>query len=283
MSNPPDDPVAPIAVPARIGRYQVLSVLGTGNFGRVFLADDTVLPRRVAIKQPFGDGLKPEYLADFLKEASAAAQIDHQNVCRVYDFGSDGGLPYIVMHYADGGTFNRLLEKRKSPFTTWNAVATASKIARGLAAAHEKNVIHRDLKPANVLYDKNKGEILITDFGLARDAAPTQVAASSSGACGSPSYMPPEQWGTTFGPVTPLADVYSLGIILYEMLTGQVPFTGNSMELMTKHYADAPPPPSVIRSGIDPRVEALCLKALQKNPANRYSSAEAFADALDTI
>lgn len=280
---PNDSSGVQLAVPPRIGRFEVKAVLGTGSYGRVFLAFDPEMGRQVAIKQPFGEGLKPEYRDDFLKEARAAAVIDqHANVCPVYHIDTDGGLPYIVMRFVPGGTLKNYLDRRAASLSPRTALLIARKIALGLTAAHAKGIIHRDLKPANVLVDEVNNEFLITDFGLARIATRAQAAASlQRGAHGTPYYMPPEQWGSQmFGPITPLADVYSLGVILYEMLAGQVPFTGAPFELMTRHCAERPRPPSSVRHGLDQRLDALCLKALEKTPANRYRSAKEFADVL---
>jgi|GEM_PF-1828733 len=280
---PTDSSGVRLAVPPRIGRFEVKAVLGTGSYGRVFLAFDPEMGRQVAIKQPFGEGLKPEYRDDFLKEARAAAVIDqHANVCPVYHIDTDGGLPYIVMRFVPGGTLKNYLDRHGTALPPRTALLIANKIALGLTAAHTKGIIHRDLKPANVLVDEANDEFLITDFGLARIATRAQAAASlQRGAHGTPYYMPPEQWGSQmFGPITPLADVYSLGVILYEMLAGQVPFTGAPFELMTRHCAERPRPLSSVRPGVDPRLDALCLKALEKTPANRYRSAKEFADVL---
>jgi serine/threonine protein kinase len=277
----PADPAQPeLAVPARVGRFVVKAVLGTGTYGRVLLALDEDMGRRVAIKQPFGEGLKPQYRADFLKEARAAAVIDqHANVCPVYHIDTENGLPYIVMRFVPGGTLKAIIERRGA-LPPREAAAVAAQIARGLAAAHAKGVIHRDLKPANVLFDPVNGTYLLTDFGLARITT-GESSRRSGDAHGTPLYMPPEQWGSQhFGPITPLADVYSLGAILYELLTGAPPFVGNEYELMTRHCADAPRPPSHIRPQIDERIEALCLKALRKQPAERFRSAREFADEL---
>ncbi|HEY1189981.1 MAG TPA: bifunctional serine/threonine-protein kinase/formylglycine-generating enzyme family protein [Gemmata sp.] len=270
---------------ARIGRFEVRKELGAGAFGRVLLAFDPQMNRLVAIKQPFGEGLRPEYRADFLKEARAAAAIDqHPNVCPVYDVTADGDAPYLVMRFVAGGTLRQILQ-RTSPLTARTALGVARKLALGLAAAHAKGVIHRDLKPANVLYDDANREVLLTDFGLARIFAPgSDTATINRGAHGTPLYMPPEQWGTAaFGPITPRADLYSLGVILYQMLCGRAPFSGAGFELMTQHCTVPPDPPSVARPELGTRFDALCLKALEKNPADRYASAKEFADALAAL
>ena len=276
---PAPAPVLP-AVPQHIGRYEVKQLLGAGTFGRVFLGYDPTVLREVAIKQPFGQGLAPGPLASFLKEARATAKIHHENVCPVYDAGTDGEVPYLVMRFVHGGTLAGLLEPGRPPLTLQNKVAIARKLALGLAAAHEQGVVHRDLKPANVLSDRAKRQVLIADFGLAH-VVEHQGAASTGGVKGTPAYMSPEQWSSGKPhPVGPLSDLYSLGVILYEMLAGRVPFTGTVFELMLLHCQTPPAPPSAAQPGLDPQLDAICLKALAKNPGNRYGSAKEFAGVL---
>ena len=270
----------PPGAPQLIGRFEIQSLLGEGTFGRVYLALDPTLKRSVAIKTPHSVGLTAEFRTLFLREAHATSGIHHPNVCPVYDVGVEGDIPYIVMRYVEGGTLDGLL--RRGPMSLANVLRIARKLALGLEAAHVRGVIHRDLKPANVLFDEAAREMLIADFGLARIASHSQASVTvSRREHGTPYYMPPEQWGSqAFGAITPLADVYSLGVILYQMLTGQMPFTGSPFELMTKHCTEKPQPLSTVRGGLDTRLDTLCLKALEKKPADRYSSAKEFATAL---
>jgi len=173
---------AQLAVPARVDKYEVRAVLGAGTFGRVLLAFDPDTNRMVAVKQPHGEGLKPQYRDDFLKEARAAAAIDqHPNICPVYHVGTADGLPFIVMRFVAGGTLRNLLDRRPTPLPVPTALRLVRKVALGLAAAHAKGVIHRDLKPANVLCDLDNNEVLITDFGLARVSAASRAGASLTG------------------------------------------------------------------------------------------------------
>ncbi len=276
-----DDSLGPHAdpVPARIGQFEIKMLLGEGAFGRVYLGFDPELERPVAIKQPHRLRLTPEFRDRFLREARATATIHHPNVCPVYVVGTDGDLPYIVMHYVAGGTLAGLLDPDGPALPLRPKLTIAWKLAKGLAAAHAQKVTHRDLKPANVLYDKARREVLITDFGLARIGG--QARGTLEGAVfGTPAYMSPEQARGQTGVIGPLSDVYSLGVILYEMLTGRVPFTGGVYEVLRHHSETPPHPPSVVRPGTDPRLDALCLRALAKNPADRYPSAKEFADAL---
>ncbi len=267
------------ATPLRIGRFEVRSLLGEGAFGRVFLAFDAELERQVAIKLPKPEGFTADMRERFIREARAMAKIRHPNVCPVYEVGTEGELPYFVMHYQAGTTLAGHLDRWKV-LPPLHAVALAQKLALGVAAAHDEDVIHRDLKPQNVLFDPTRQLVLITDFGLTRIAGQSSATVAGS-VFGTPLYMSPEQARGRVHEVGPLSDVYSLGIILYRMLTGNVPFRDESlMEVLRKHCEEAPVPPSVARRGLDPRLDRLCLKAIAKKPADRYQSARAFAAAL---
>ena len=268
----------PDGVPARIGKFEIKALLGEGAFGRVYLGFDAELERQVAIKVPKSEGLTTDLRERFLREARATAKIHHPNVCPVHEVGTDGDVPYIVMYYLAGTTLAAHLDKWKV-LPPLHAVALAQKLALGMAAAHEKNVIHRDLKPQNVLFDPTRQLVLITDFGLARIGGTAQGTLVGA-VFGTPLYMSPEQARGEVDQVGPLSDVYALGVILYRMLTGDVPFKGSVYEVLLQHCDAAPVAPSVARRGLDPRLDRLCLKALAKKPADRYPSSKAFADAL---
>jgi serine/threonine protein kinase len=182
-------------------------------------------------------------------------------------------MPFVEQTLAD------LLKKQKKPMSARVAIAIAGRLAKGLAAAHEKKVIHRDLKPANVLYDEPNRNVLIADFGLARFVH--QWTEESVGKPkGTPKYMSPEQGRGQADLIGPPSDVYSLGIIFYEMLTGRTPFNGTVLEVMMQHWQDQPRPPSEVNRDIDPRLDAICLKSLEKDPKDRYPNGKAFASAL---
>lgn len=270
----PGESIPPDA-PPQIGRYKVERELGGGAFGRVYLAFDPEIERHVAIKTPL---VAPESHRAFLREARATADIHHENICPVYDVGAQNDVPFIVMRFVRGGTLNDLVNR--TPPSPADALRFVEQIANGLEAAHIRGVVHRDLKPANVLYDEAAGRLLLTDFGLARWLDSSAV--TTGGIKGTPYYMAPEQWapGGPFGDVSPRTDVYSLGVVLFRLLTGVMPFNGTVYELMGLHCQTPAQAPSAVRADLDPRLDALCLKALAKQPGERYESARAFTNAI---
>ena len=281
-SPPPNGRTGPWSlpdVPKRLGRFEIRQVLGEGAFGRVFLAFDPQLGRQVAIKVPHRDGLTPAFRDRFLREARATATIHHPNVCPVHDVGTEGDLPYIVMHYVVGGTLAGLVDNLTQPLPIRKAVIIARKLALGMAAAHEQGVVHRDLKLQNILIDKASREVLITDFGLARLSGQTRVTVDGA-VFGTPAYMSPEQARGLQDGVGPLSDVYSLGVILYHLLTGDVPFRGSVFEVLVQHWETPPRSPSAIRADVSLQLDAICLKAMAKAPGDRYPTAKALARAL---
>ena len=266
-------------IPSTIGRFEIRRLLGEGAYGVVYLAFDPNLHREVALKVPVG--LTPAAREEFLREARAAAGIHHPNVCQVFEAGTAGNVPFIVSRYIAGGTLVDVLKRANGALPPDIAIEIVRKIALGLAAAHAKGIIHRDLKPGNVLFDEENNEVLITDFGLAKLL--THANQSSGGMKGTPTYMSPEQFGDgrKAGDVGRLADVYSLGVVFYELLTGQLPFMGDTpLAMMQAHIQDTPGLPSACRRDLDPRLDVLCLKALEKKPADRYASAKDFANVL---
>ncbi len=264
-------------IPPQIGEYEIKSVLGTGASGRVLQGYDPKLDRCVAIKMP-KDPLSPDEHQDFLKEARIVALLYHPNICPVYGVGVQDGFPYIVMRFVSGGTLNSLLAC--GPLTPGKALQLTGLIANALEEAHAHGVFHRDLKPANVLYNEVSGELLLTDFGIARWLGSS--TATTGGVKGTPAYMAPEQWGPEkFGEISARTDVYCLGVVLFRLLTSVQLFPGNPDEQMFAHCFDTPRKPSEVRPDLDPRLDALCLKALAKQQSDRFQSAKAFADAIN--
>jgi predicted Ser/Thr protein kinase len=267
-------------LPEAFGRYRVERKLGEGGMGAVYLARDPQLARAVAVKVPFLTGPDADAVrARFLREAQAAAALRHPNICPLFEVGEVDGTPYLVMPYVAGEPLSRRA-RAAPPVPVREAVEVVRKLALALDVAHRQGVIHRDLKPANVLIDE-RGEPVLMDFGLARRDDVLGGALTQEGdLMGTPAYMPPEQVAGEVKHVGPHSDVYSLGMVLYELLAGTLPFQGDLLSLTAQIALDPPAPPSRHRPGLPPRLDAVCLKALQKKPADRWPSMQHFADAL---
>jgi formylglycine-generating enzyme required for sulfatase activity/serine/threonine protein kinase len=279
-AHPSDGPGSgPPALPEQFGPYHVLQRLGQGGMGTVYLARDTRLDRRVALKVCLLSE-DPEALERFRREAKAAAALRHPNLCPVYEYDVRDGVPYLVMAYIEGPTLAGRLDER-GPLPQREAAQLVRRLALAMHEAHRHGVIHRDLKPSNVALDE-RGEPVILDFGLARQGAVADARLTRTGwALGTPDYMAPEQVRGDLAAIGPACDVYSLGIILYELLTGDVPFHGPLPALVAQTLFEEPTPPSQKRPDLDPRLEAVCLQALAKEPARRHADMVAFAAALE--
>jgi serine/threonine protein kinase len=269
----------PTQLPVPFGRYQLRKLLGQGGMGAVYLAHDTQLDRPVALKIPlFSADEGTQVLARFYREARAAATILHANVCPVYDVGEVDSVPYLTMAYIEGKSLAEWL--RSKPLTPRQSAFLVRKLALALQEAHKKGVIHRDLKPANIMIDK-RGEPMIMDFGLARRNSSSDARLTQQGTVmGTPAYMPPEQVGGKSEAMGPACDIYSLGVILYELLAGRLPFRGDSMAMLSQVLLDEPPKPSQFRPDLDPGLESICLKAMAKKVEGRYASMTEFAATL---
>ena len=266
-------------LPALFGRYRVLKLLGRGGMGSVYLAHDTQLDRPVALKIPNIEAAEgSQVLERFLREARSAATIRHANICPLYEIGEIDGVPYLTMAFIDGKPLSAFVAAK--PLALRQVALLVRKLAQALAEAHKCGVIHRDLKPANIMIDKNS-EPIIMDFGLARRSRGGDVRLTQQGAMmGTPAYMPPEQISGHVEAMGPASDVYSLGVVLYELLTGQLPFHGDVMAILSQALLDEPPPPSKFRSDVAPDLEAICLKAMAKKIEDRYASMNDMATAL---
>jgi HEAT repeat protein/serine/threonine protein kinase len=266
------------SLPEQFGRYRILKKLGQGGMGTVYLAQDGELQRSVALKVPLFSEEDQQARARFRREAQAAATLRHPNLCPVYDVGEIDGIHYLTMAYIEGRPLSAVLRGSR-PLSQRQAALLLRKLAAALREAHSHGIIHRDLKPANVLLDRS-GEPVITDFGLARRAVPGDVRLTKSGAIlGTPAYMAPEQVSGT-SEVGAVSDLYALGVILYELLTGRLPFDGPVAAVLGQIMVTEPDPPRLHRPDLDPGLEAICLKAMAKKVPDRYASMGELHDAL---
>ena len=303
----------PLKIGASFGRYQIVTLLGEGGKGWVYRAYDTRLRRDVALKVPrFSRSSNAELARRFLRESQAAARVEHPHVCTVHDAGEVDGICYLTMRLVRGRSLAQRLAR--GPLAPQEAAILASKLARALAAIHACGILHRDVKTSNVLLHET-GEPLLTDFGLARPAgecnAPHASSSTSPAAfpqtafdtdvepntsrfepsaisdagtavqVGTIHYMPPELFAD--GRPDARSDVYSLGVVLYRMLTGRLPFAGSPDQIVTAIQTLPPTPPSRLAPGISPELESICLRALKKDPADRFQSANDMAEALSNL
>src|SRR5881394_1887936 len=251
-------------------RYVIRRRLGSGGMADVYLAEDQELGRRVALKllneRHAGD---EQFVERFRREAKNAAGLSHANIVSIYDRGRAEGTYYIAMEYLDGRTLKELLV-RNGPTPIPIAIDYARQILGALSFAHRNGIIHRDIKPHNIVVGGD-GRLKVTDFGIARSGASQMTEAGSI--VGTAQYLSPEQ--ARGAPVDPRSDLYSLGVVVYEMLTGKVPFTGDTpVEIAMKHLSQVPKPPSEWREEVPHDLDAVVMRALAKDPEQRYGSAE---------
>jgi WD40 repeat protein/tRNA A-37 threonylcarbamoyl transferase component Bud32 len=269
-----------VAPPAPVPGYEIEGELGRGGMGVVYKARDTRLNRTVALKMVQADGpADARHLIRFLAEAEAVAAVRHPHVVQIYEFGEHGGRPFIALEYLPGGSLTDRL-RGGNPSPPAEAAALVARLARGVQAAHAAGVVHRDVKPSNVLFDAG-GEPKVTDFGLAKKTGAADLTRTQA-VMGTPAYMAPEQAEGRGKFVGPQADVYALGVILYECLTGTVPFEGDSVMAVLRRVADEEPEqPRKRRPGVPRDLELVCLRCLRKNSADRYPTAGELADDLE--
>ena len=260
-------------------RYEIIKTLGEGGMANVYLAKDVILDRNVAIKILRGDLAGDEkFVRRFQREALSASSLSHPNIVEMYDVGEDNGTYYIVMEYVPGMTLKQLIKKRGS-LSLSEAIDIMLQITDGITDAHDSYIIHRDLKPQNILVKEN-GEIKITDFGIAMALNSTQLTQTNS-VMGSVHYLPPEQ--ASGKGATIKSDIYSMGILFYELLTGKLPFKGeNAVEIALKHMKNDIPSVRSMNDSIPQSVENIILRATAKNPKNRYETAKEMHDDLLT-
>ena len=262
-------------------RYEIIKSIGEGGMANVYLAYDTILDRRVAVKVLRGDLSNDEkFVRRFQREALSASSLSHPNIVEMYDVGEDNGIYYIIMEYIEGKTLKQLIKKRGA-LTLSEAIDIMLQITDGISEAHNSYIIHRDLKPQNIMI-KEDGSIKITDFGIAMALNSTQLTQTNS-VMGSVHYLPPEQASGKGSTIR--SDIYSMGILFYELLTGSLPFKGdNAVEIALKQMRDEIPSVRKKNPSIPQSVENVILKATAKNPKNRYSdSKEMHADLLTVL
>lgn len=260
-------------------RYEIVKSIGEGGMANVYLANDKILDRKVAVKVLRGDlSSDDRFIRRFQREALSVSNLSHPNIVEVYDVGEEDGEYYIVMEYIEGKTLKQLLKKRES-LTLTEVIDIMTQLTDGIAHAHESYIIHRDIKPQNIMI-QDDGRIKITDFGIAMALNATQLTQTNS-VMGSVHYLPPEQ--ASGKGATVKSDIYSMGILMYELLTGTVPFKGdNAVEIALKHMKDKIPSIRKQDPSIPQSVENILMKATAKNPRNRYDSAREMHDDLVT-
>ncbi|NLL02210.1 MAG: Stk1 family PASTA domain-containing Ser/Thr kinase [Mollicutes bacterium] len=260
-------------------RYQIMKTIGEGGMANVYLAYDVILERDVAVKVLRGDlSTDEKFVRRFQREALSASSLSHPNIVEVYDVGEDNGLYYIVMEYIEGKHLKQLLRRRGS-LTVKEVIDIMLQITDGMAAAHDSYIIHRDIKPQNIMILEN-GLVKITDFGIAMALNGTQLTQTNS-VMGSVHYLPPEQASGKGSTIQ--SDIYSMGILMYELLTGKLPYKGdNAVEIALKHLKESLPSIRKELPNLPQSIENIILKAAAKNPKNRYADAREMHDDIKT-
>ena len=266
----------PLSLPASVGDYELLEEIARGGMGVVFKARQRSLNRIVALKLILGSRLASRKdIERFQREAEAVAGLDHPNIVPIYEIGEYEGLPFFSMKLIEG----RSLGQRALTFV--ELAQLLARVAHAVHYAHQRGILHRDLKPSNILLDE-KGQPHVADFGLAKQIEGGESLSQSNAVLGTPAYMAPEQARGQIKQLTTAVDVYGLGAILYELLTGRPPFRGeNTAETLLLVMTQEPTAPSKLKAGIPRNLETICLKCLEKDPARRYGSAHEIAEELE--
>jgi serine/threonine protein kinase len=263
-----------------LGSYAILERVGGGGMATVYKAYQPTVDRFVALKVVRVDiAEQPEFRERFNREARTIARLEHRYILPIYDFGEAEGIPYLVMRYTDGGTLGDVIAR--GPLPPERAIHYISQVAEALAYTHARDIIHRDIKPANILLSADD-HVLLTDFGIAKMVADTTALTAAGMALGTPSYMAPEQVRSQ--PVDARTDIYALGIVLFECVVGKPPFVAETpWAVLDMHVRDPLPSPRAINPAVDMALEHAILKATNKNPGDRFQSAQEFAAALRAI
>jgi serine/threonine protein kinase len=273
------------------GRYLLRDLLGQGGMATVHLADDTVLDRPVAIKSMLGDmSREPSFRERFRREAQAVARLNHTNIVAVYDSGEDVNeeglhVPFIVMEYVEGGSLSSVLREdiaAHGAMPTDKALKITGDVLAALAASHEQGLVHRDIKPANVMLTR-RGVVKVMDFGIARAMQSGVTSMTQTGmVVGTPQYLSPEQ--ALGKSVDARSDLYSVGCLLFELLTGRLPFESDSaLGMAYQHVQETPPAPSTLNAAVPPGVDALVARALRKDPAHRFPTADSMREECERL
>jgi serine/threonine protein kinase len=276
------DEIPVLKASTTFGRYQIVRMLGRGAMGAVYLAYDTELHRHVAMKTPFL-GKSKETIQRFYREARAAAQLRSPYLCPIYDVGKVGDVHYLSMAFIDGVPLAKVMAERRLK-TVGEIIAIVSKVARGLQKVHDLGIIHRDLKPDNIMIDPD-GDPIVLDFGLARRVNEEVQVTMSGVLIGTPAFMSPEQVDGDPAKIGPATDIYSLGIVFYHLLTGQLPFKGSLTSILSQIGTKLPVKPSAINVDIgeDSPLEEVCMKMIAKSPADRFPNMAEVASVLEAL